>query len=267
MTEKVMLIRHFRDQDNLLYNNDSPIMVEEFPKAEVAATEIKAEFENIHEVAVFVSNKQRAEMTARMVFDHINASVPVSINVESRLREIDQGRYVLPDGYQPGDNFPPLQEAWTVFFHETFKNGNLHYRFGDPMMGEDGCKYPQLSGHFVEHGENQIEFSIRFYNFLIDLCKKYKGRKEVLPVIVTHQAVTARFAEVLSIAEKYRHGTINIGHAGSLPMLEWEQFEEIRGNRDVFIEYGGVTSFQIDCLYEFVEVLEREVVYLKSLVN
>jgi len=267
MTEKVMLIRHFRDQDNLLYHNDSPIMDEELPKAKVAATEVEAEFEGISEVEVFVSNKQRAEMTARTIFGHLNGHVSVSINVEPRLREIDQGRYVLPCGYLPGDNFPPLQEAWAVFFHETFKNGNIYYRFGDPMVGEDDCKYPQLSGHFVEYGENQIEFSIRFYSFLIDICKKYKGRRDVLPVIVTHQAVTARFAEVLSIAEKYRNGAIIIGLVGQLPLLEWGQFEEIRGNRDIFIEYGGVTNFQIDCLYGFAEVLEKEVDYLKSLIN
>lgn len=53
MTEKVMLIRHLHDQDNLLYSNDSPIMEEELPKAEVAATEIKAELGDISEVAVF----------------------------------------------------------------------------------------------------------------------------------------------------------------------------------------------------------------------
>lgn len=268
MTERVVLIRHFQDQDNLLYQNDSPIVENELPKARIAAVEISDStkemgFSQIH---ILASNKKRAEITAREVAREMGFVFPVTTEIDQRIREIDQGTYLLPEGYKPGDYYQPLQDAWKVFFKETFKEGNLWYRFGDPMSNEDGSyKHPELAGYFKKHGENQIEFSIRFYSFIVDLCQRFNNQKDILPIVVTHQALTARFAEITRIAEKVKSGTLTEVNPGKLPLLEWNQFEEVKDDKSMFIEFGGVATFPLTDLYDFVDTLNSEVEYLKSL--
>lgn len=133
----------------------------------------------------------------------------------------------------------------------------------DPLLVGGQYKYPNLAGQFISFGENQIEFSIRFYSFLIDLCSRFKGQEQILPIIVTHQAMTARFAEMVKIAEKVKSGIISHIEPGSLPLLEWQQFEEIKGDRDVFIELGGIATFPISDLYDFTDILRSEVEHLR----
>jgi len=267
MTETVVLIRHFQDQDNLFCFNDSPVVEAELPKARIASAEILTHAEKISYsyIYIFTSSKQRAETTAQEIAREINGNLQVVLRIDSRIREIDQGKYILPEGYKVGDYFQPLQDAWSAFFRETFEEGNLRYRFGDSLLNGDRCKYPELVGHFSEFGENQIEFSIRFYSFLIDLCQKFKNQKNILPVVVTHQALTARFAELIKIAEKMKAGSLSNISPGTLPLLEWRQFEEIKGDRDIFIEFGGLTTLPLTLLYDLVDILISEVEFLKKL--
>lgn len=179
MAERIIAVRHFQEQDNLLYLNDSPVMETELPKAISVASEIsdRAREGGFSQIHILTSSKKRTEVTAVEVAKEIGTTFPVTIRIDGRIRTIDQGKYILPEGYKPGDYFQPLQDAWAIFLEETFGEGNLWYRFGDPVTNVDGtCKYPQLVGHFDKYGENQIEFSLRFYSFLVDLCRKYKDQ-------------------------------------------------------------------------------------------
>lgn len=267
MSEKLVLVRHFQDQDNLFYKNDSPIEQSELLKAGAIAQEIVTQttekgFSCIHIVA---SHKKRAEMTAVEIARRIGDTIPVTVETDSRIRELDHGQYILPKDYKPGDYFPPLQDAWKAFFKETFGEEDIWYRFGDPIATTGGYKYPELASHFSKYGENQLEFSIRFYSFLADFCLDYQDKKDVLPVVVTHQALTARVAEVARIAEKVKSGSITTVTQGKLPLLEWEQYQELSGNKNVFIEFGGLTTISLIDLYDFVDFLVSEHEYLKTL--
>jgi broad specificity phosphatase PhoE len=268
MTKEVVLMRHLQDEDNLLVGgNDAGLIEAELPKARHTAVEIskKGKEREYDQIFIFSSSKKRAEITAREVGKELGKEFPVTIEVDSRIREIDQGDYILPVDYKPGDRFQILQDAWLIYFRETFGNGNLEYRFGDPLQTDDEFKYPELAGHFRSFGENQIEFSIRFYSFIADLCDRFEGKEKLLPVVVTHQAMTARFAEVIRIAEKIKSGKIPRIEPGTMPLLEWQQFEEINGNRDVFIEFGGVTTFPLSELYGFNDILKLEIEHLKTI--
>lgn len=269
MTKEVVLVRHLRDEDNLLVGgNDAGLIETELPKARNTAVEIsrRGKEKSYDQIFIFSSSKRRAETTAKEVAKELGKEFPVVIEIDRRIREIDQGDYILPPDYKPGDRFQILQDAWLVFFKETFGNGNLTYRFGDPLKVNEGYKYPDLLGHFRSYGENQTEFSIRFYSFITDLCDRFKGKDKYLPVVVTHQAMTARFAEVIRIAEKVKSGEIIRIEPGTMPLLEWQQFEEINGHRDVFIEFGGVTTFSLSELYGFDDLLKFEIEHLKSLI-
>lgn len=271
MTKEVILMRHLQDEDNLLVGgNDAGLMEAELPKARHTAVEIlkRSKESNFEQIFIFSSSKKRAELTAREVGKELGNEFPVVIEVDSRIREIDQGDYILPAGYKPGDRFQVLQDAWLNFFKETFENENLDYRFGNPLKKVNGgYKYPGIAGHFRSYGENQVEFSIRFYSFIADLCDRFRGQEKLLPIVVTHQAMTARFAEIIKIAEKVKSGQIAQIKPGTMPLLEWQQFEEINSDRDVFIEFGGVTTFPLSELYDFTDILKSEINYLKELQN
>lgn len=85
--------------------------------------------------------------------------------------------------------------------------------------------------------------------------------------MVIHQALVARFAEITKIAGKVKLGLLAEVSRGRLPLLEWDQFEEIRSAGDVFSEFGGVTTFPMTDLYDFVDVLVSEVDYLQRLLD
>lgn len=266
MSENIFLIRHFEDEDNLFQANDNQLINNELLKAGILKEIIisKAFESNIHRAYFLTSNKRRALITARAIANRIEDTMPITIEIDPRIREIDQGSYILPPTYNPGDFYPPLTKAWDVYFAETFKNRNIKYRFGDPLVRNGSSKYPEISGYFNKYGENQREFSIRFYSFLRDLLQGFSYQKEYIPIIITHQALIARFKEIAMIAEKVNLNIINHIDPGTLPLLEWEQFQEMYGSKDAFIGHGEITTFSLSTLDGLHDTLMKEIKYLQT---
>lgn len=263
MDKNIFLIRHFKDADNLFGANDNPILKSELLKVGKLAKSIISELprSNPDRACILTSCKRRAVMTAKEIAKEIENFLPTKVEIDPRIREIDQGECVLPPTYNPGDFYPPLAKAWEVYFAETFENKNLTYRFGDPLDKDGSLKYPEISESFSKYGENQIEFSIRFYSFVRDLLQTFSGQRECVPIIVTHQAMLARFREIVMIAEKADLNNIDLG---TLPLLEWEQFKEISKNKDGFAEHGEITILSLSPLCGLQSILIREIEYLKS---
>lgn len=137
MCENIFIMRHFKDEDNLFEANDNPILNSELLKVGILAEIITSEAfkSNINHAYFFTSNKKRAIITAREIAKKIENVLPATIEIDPRIREIDQGNYILPPTYNPGDFYSPLAKAWGVYFAETFENKNITYRFGDPLGG------------------------------------------------------------------------------------------------------------------------------------
>lgn len=269
MAREVLLIRHLPDENNLLIpGNNADLVFAEMPRARLIAAELSRTTRELRytNLVMITSNKQRAVKTTHEVQRYLGDALPSTIMEDERIRELDQGDYILPVGYKAGDHFQPLQDAWSAFFKETFSNRNLMYRFGDPLSGENGsCKYSELKGHFRSFGENQVEFSIRFYEFVIDICERYMSQENILPVVVTHQAVTARFAELVKIAQKVKDGHITDIEVGAMPLLEWQQFEEINRGNDIFIGFGDATTFSLGNLHTLLNTLKLEILQLRAI--
>ena len=268
MVERVMVMRHFRDQDNLFYENNSPVVEDELLRVESIAAEIAhhATENGFTSVHMITSNKARAEMTTKAVANRVALFLPATYEVDPRIRELDQGKYILPEGYKPSDYFQPLQDAWSIFFEETFSEENISCRFGDPLLLDNGnFKYPQIAGVFEKYGENQTEFSIRFYSFLSDLCTRFHDSPGVLPIIVTHQALAARISEVGYVMSKIKNGSLTRPIPGSMPKLEWEAFQEIKDNSEMFVEFGGIAMASLSDITEFTDILNSEGNHLRSL--
>lgn len=268
MTDRIILMRHFKDQDNLLFQNNSSLEADELKKAEVVASEISEIAINtgFQEVHFITSDKIRAESTSAVVAQKIPILLNVTCEVDSRIREIDQGSYLLPKEYKPGDHFQVLQDAWSIFFTETFTEGNLYYNFGDPIKLEDcGYKYPEIAEHFDKYGESQLDFSIRFYSFLSDLCKKYHNDSGTLPIVVTHQALVARFFEMGYIINKIKNHDLPQPNLGSIPLLEWNTFQELKNTDNMFIDFGRFKSMSLSEVTDFTVSLDEEIDYLKLL--
>ncbi len=120
-------------------------------------------------------------------------TVKVIVKLTQNLREIDQGVFILPDGYLPGDNFAGLSIANKILAKERFdENGpgsdNLFYRFGDPVLMPNGqYKYPELTKYFTSPGESYADVLIRFYTEVIALSECFEGSKRgTYHVVFTH---------------------------------------------------------------------------------
>lgn len=263
MVERVVFMRHLQDQDNLFFQNNSPVVDSELDRAGDVAREIvlEAEEAGIEHIHFITSSKARASMTAESIADRARQSLSVSIEHDERIRELDQGKYRLPDDYKPGDNFQVLKDAWLIFFDETFGRKNLWYRFGDPIKNGTEYKYPELAKHFIEYGENQVEFSIRYYSFLSDFYKRFKSQEDVLPIVVTHQALATRFFELGHIAT-----TNQVVTQGNLPLMEWDAYQAIKGTTDeLLLGYGGISRMSLEAISNLLGTLDSEVTYLRSL--
>jgi len=268
MTERIIVMRHLQDVDDLSFKNDSPLLENETARVKIIAQEVsrRAIDLGVRQVSMVTSSKTRAMSTTCAVANHVSQRVSTYFRVDNRIREIDQGKYQLPHGYQPGDNFQPLRDAWSVFFNETFVENNLRYRFGDPVKHPDSSvKHPEIEGYFLEYGENQIEFSIRFYSFLSYFCKEFHNKPDILPLVVTHQSLVARIAETEHIMDQIKNGSMTRPELGTLPLLEWDAFQQLNNQEEMLVEFGGITSSDLSTVTEFTDILDSEVAHLKSL--
>lgn len=264
MAERVVFMRHLQDQDNLFFKNNSPIIDSELDRVADISKEIatKAKGLGFTRIHLITSSKARAQITAERIAEGVEQCIEASIERDDRIRELDQGNYVLPEDYKPGDNFQVLRDAWLVFFEETFASKNLHYRFGDPAIQIDSTyKYPDLPRHFTKYGENQIEFSIRYYSFLSDLHHRFRDQAETLPIIVTHQALATRFLELSHISLSNQ-----VVVQGTLPLMEWDAYQEIKNQpQGLNLGYGEASIVSLQTIDNLIQTFEPEIEMLKLL--
>lgn len=257
--ENLTLVRHLCDR-NLLRGNfcDAPLIPGQEQEAESIAKQIVSIAQN-KKIIVFTSNKIRALETTDMLFRFI--SNEYDLNVDDRIRELDQGKYILPDSYKEGDFFPPLQKAWNLYFEQTFKNKNYFYRFADPLRYQN-CKpiHEDLDRSFYEYGENQNEFSIRYLSFLVDLLKLINSNKDKHFVIVTHQAIIARIIEFTSIYEYIQNTFLPNIAMGTFQMMEWEHFKINKINQLIsnFAKHGASLTINFGNEVSLLDLINSE---------
>lgn len=137
---KVPIIKHLKDIDDLTIGRDTGILAGQENLGRKLADEIyKYATENDYKILLFtISSKKRALQTAEMVRDILckkKSGIRIIFEINNDLREIDQGNFILPNGYKVGDYFKGLKMAGKIFSAETFsENDNFLYQFGNPII-------------------------------------------------------------------------------------------------------------------------------------
>lgn len=241
--DNILILRHLNDvQDFRVHYRNTPIIKSEKRKVPKIAKLINDfAIENNKNKICFVSSEQiRASDTARIVKDKVlqlNPKLCVGLDIDNRIKDLYHGEYSIPDDYQIGEKLPALAISTKCYIDQTFNKRNIDYRNGDTC----GNKYPELRGLFRSLGENQREFSIRFYNFMADFLTRVKSDPDTLFVIVAHTAIAFRLFELSLIVDYSR---IDIG---DLTFEEWSQASRLDrdpGNQ-LFISPGEVKRLDL----------------------
>ena len=237
--QEIIIARHLRDRDELsTHGLDSGLLPDQERGSERIAEEILKHCNEarLNNILIFSSIKQRALETAKQIEGYLsqnNSDIGVEIREEPSLRELDQGKVVLPEGFKDGDTFKPLHDAWDVFYEETFTKNNLLYKFGDPMMGGDNsAKYENLRGHFSSYGESYAQFIMRIYDSLVSISKELNfSEKPFGPVLVLHGAAFSIVRDLADIGRDIDRSMLKNIPFGTLVRRGWDEYQKNKATR------------------------------------
>jgi broad specificity phosphatase PhoE len=272
---KIPIVKHLEDRDDLTEGRDAGLLEDQEEEVEkIAETLLKEAKEKGVPILVFcVSPKKRAQETAVLVKKSIlekDPSIKIITENSKNLREIDQGDFVLPENYKPGDSFEGLKLANKIFAKERFNDenpdkDNLLYKFGDPVLKEDGSyKYPELKEYFTEPGESYRDVLVRLYSEAVKLSENMeKFTNRALPIVFTHGQPHQIFNDLAFVSEKIKNQGFSF-KTGELARICWEVYNERR--KDV-VPFGKVDIVDIDNILDknLIGILKDEVEYLKNL--
>ena len=269
----IPVMRHFDDIDDLLnFGRDSDLIPGQEESATPVAKEIYSKVlrENKSAVMFVCSGRKRAVQTAGLVADKLEEmdnNLKIRIVAEERLEAIDQGKFILPVGYKPGEPFPGLSLANKVFSKEVFglEKGNYLYKFGDPVLLDDGSyKYPELLPYFESYGENNRDFLLRIYELVVETyhkLDKLSSKTEV--VVVTHAQLYQILRDLSTVAEMVKKQNLTFA-TGKLPELCWKLYSERFKNEKPSYNTNYISIENLGDP-DIIQLLNREIEYLKDL--
>lgn len=263
-------MRHFDDVDNLLeFGRDAELIPGQEDKALPIAQEIYTEIkeEDKRAVMFICSNRKRSTQTADLIVDQlrkIDDKLKLRVVSEEDLSAINQGKFVLPSDYKPGEPFAGLDLANKVFGKETFVYGNYLYKFGDPILQDDGnYKYPELVSYFESYGESNRDLLIRIYGLIVKTSSKVdKLNSKTKVVVVTHAQFYQIFRDLNTVANMVKNEGLNV-KIGELPKLCWELYSGRLRNEKPSYSLNFI-SIENLCDPEIIKLLKKEIEYLKN---
>lgn len=205
--------RHLDDIDNIeLYGLDAPLVdsPENFAKISPA---IEAIYQHIKQddkkaVMFITSPRLRAKQTAEVMAEKLRSfdkSLRIRFSVTENFKASEQGKFIVPPEYKPGDKREGLALAGKIFTNEShgsFVGGidNIDYRFGDPILLPDGgYKYPELLPYFSELGESHRETLLRVFRLVLASSEKYKKFLQSTEVVLVAHGQTFHLLRGLTL--------------------------------------------------------------------
>jgi broad specificity phosphatase PhoE len=269
LIESLHVVRHLRDADNLVLNGtDNPLVPDQDNIASEFCNRLvfEAKKDGYRGIVMITSPKKRAFETAQILQGEIlrsENSFKVSIILCSNLRELDQGKFIFPSEYKPGDFFEPLAEAWKIFWSETFiDKHNLLYHFGSPYSGTERL-YPNLQNSFESCGECYRDYAVRLYSAIYDFGQRLNRFRSLKPVVITHDSPRVIFQELEYIAKLVQDNVINIA-PGSLPQLTWDTYSTHELSHLKFGEISTITPVALlDSKIQ--KILQTEIEFLSKM--
>lgn len=214
---------------------------------------IEAEIKNKTTIRILYTSKtRRIKETAQAIAECLSKKYSVVMEDDIRLESINRGELILPENYQDGEWFYPLDEAWDIVNDEMFIYKNIFCRFGDNMNG----KYPKLSESFSKPGNSFGESLIKKFSLICDLIDR-KDNNEL--IIVVGQSDLPLLLIELMILSKEVEGV----NAENLPYIYFDKYRSILPREVAYdregIEFGQVETFDLLPIVEtkMVEIIRK----------
>jgi len=232
-------IRHLYDQNALrAYGHDAPVKPGQDDILATAAEKIIAELKNLKKVNVrllYTAKTSRISETAHLLAEILcRNGVGAIFQHDVRLEVMDQGNLILPDNYQDGEWFAPLDTAWDAICEEAYLNRNIFYRFGDSLNG----RYPILARSFSRLGESLGWSLINKYSLIYDLAHGKLAKDDELLVIVAQSDLPLIIMELNALKERPNVTPEN------LPYKCWEVYKS--GLQDQMYDKNAVGDGNFD---------------------
>lgn len=277
-TESVLIGRHFEDIDDLTNGLDTRLNITpELKKIlDLDAQEIikNTEIKGLKRVLIISSPRQRAKSTSELIkqeIKNIKKDISVHIKIDNRFSELFHGEIVLPMDYTPGRRIDFLKEAWSAFWSETFTNDgsykNISYHFGDPLdIGNGQFKYPEIVNKFSSYGESYQDFSIRYYEAILEYLKNKQRVKDsgINIVLIAHSATVSILTELQSISEDVANGTLKM-NKGDLMSVCWKRYLSHMNKENSNLNFGMIKPLYVEEINSrIIDVLEEEITFMKD---
>lgn len=242
---KILTVRHMDDVNALREHGfNGPLKEGQEELLASIISRIEAEIKNENTVRIlYTSQTRRIKETAEKISGSLKERRLIIIEDDLRLESIDRGQLILPQEYQDGEWFDPLDEAWDIVNDEMFLYRNIFCRFGDPLNG----KYPQLAASFFKPGNSFGESIIKKFSLICDLVNRVESNE--LLVVVGQSDLPIMLLELLVLSKEIEGVTPE-----NLPYVYWDRYKsglprEIAYDREG-IEFGQVNIFDLSCFVE-----------------
>ncbi|MDO8609269.1 MAG: histidine phosphatase family protein [bacterium] len=275
----VLIGRHFDDVDDLTNGLDTSLKILSTESQEILDFDAREIIENnktkgIKKVLIISSPKQRAESTSRLIkqkIKDIQGDTQVQIRIDSRFSELYHGKIILPENYKPGRRIDFLQEAWKIFWAETFTEegdyNNFSYQFGDPInIGDGQFKYPKIVGNFLSYGENYKDLSVRYYEAILEHFNNKQRIKKagINVVVIAHSATLSILTELQGIANDFLLETMKLD-TGDLMKTCWKRYLDRIKVDNQELKFGMIKPLYMgDINDEAIDFLRKELEFLKN---
>lgn len=201
MHERITILRHLEERnDDLGVERDGDVLESELGLISehfAPNVAVMCERDGKSNIKIITSDTKRAKTTADLLQSELSSGYELSstIIVDPRTEALKHGTYKM--GIRP-DN-PMVKRAQQIYVNETFYKNNPWYRHGSTQSEANGNTYEELGEIFESSGENQVELSIRFYDFLNELLDN--TNQEDLIVLSSHYVVLSRLLSLEHIGK------------------------------------------------------------------
>lgn len=271
--QNIIFAGHLEEVNDLKkWRRDAPLDSDDPNNKEALAKIVDAIFEKIkinnRKAVLFISSsklrsQQTSELIAQELKNKLGNSVKFRFSTESNLDGNNQGDFVLPDDYVAGQVFEGLKIAGKIYNTEFSVNKNLNYKFGDPVVLENGTyKYPELLPFFSKSGESYKEPLVRMFNSVLDMSQKVEKLNQNTEVVVTAHGLTYYVLNGLSlIADDLLKGK-HVFKKGELAFIIWDKYlkraEELKDRAYGFIDISNLDN------PDLIAKLKEEIDYLND---
>jgi len=192
LSKEFFLVRHGKDNEVLSTELNQPLVPELLFQIDNLALNVKKLFSTKVVLSIIYGPSKRTAQTAQHLSGALlKSGYVVNLDEDTDIREFCQGRFRVEHSFLANGKYAPLEKAWEIF-NTKIAEGEIHYKFGDPIVRVDGKPvFPFLQDFFSEYGETQSDFLFRIRSFIskIGVGKRVSNH---LRLVITHQAVASR---------------------------------------------------------------------------